>query len=78
VPADDGAFVPLARLLRAEQPREDAPPPPAVVPEPAPVRDLSERARDLRLMRARLADAFDAGLAGEVDALLAALLEELQ
>jgi hypothetical protein len=78
VPAGDGAFVPLARLLRAEAMPEVAAPPPGPTPEPVPVRDVAERARDLRLIRARLADAFDAGLAGEVDALLAALLEELQ
>ena len=74
MPAADGTFVPLARVLRAESARE-----PEVAPaEPAPAVDHSELARDVRVLRAQLADAFDASLASEVDALLAALLERLR
>jgi hypothetical protein len=85
VPAADGTFVPLSRILRAEPVREEIAP-----IETAPIFDLAELARDVRLFRARLADAFDAGcdpalrksaraaLGREIDAVLEALLERLQ
>lgn len=85
MPAAEGAFVPLSRVLRAEPVREE------IVPvETAPVFDPVELARDVRLFRARIADAFDAGcdpalrksaqavLGREIDAILEALLERLQ
>ena len=73
MPAADGAFVPLSRVLRAEPVREEVAP-----AEPAPILDLTEFARDVRVFRARLADAFDAGLEREIDAVLGALLERLR
>ena len=62
MPAADGAFVSLAQVLRAP-PVDDAPvvvasAGPALAPVPVP--DLTELARDVRLFRARLGDAFDA------------------
>jgi hypothetical protein len=62
VPAADGAFISLAQLLRGE-PVRDAVALPAVVcaapaPEPLPVPDVADLARDVRVFRARLADAF--------------------
>jgi hypothetical protein len=96
VPAADEAFVPFAQLLRAV--------PEAIAPEVTPAADVNaspeaqtqphesdaDLARDVRLFRARLADAFDAScdaalaksaraaLGREIDALLAALLERVQ
>jgi len=82
--AAEGAFVSFAQLLRA------APPPPEATasPEPEPPQRANDAdfARDVRVFRARLADAFDAScdaalgksaraaLAREIDAVLAALL----
>jgi hypothetical protein len=92
--AADDAFVPFAQLLRAapETAVVDVPPPEAdAPPEPPPPRANDEDyARDLRVFRARLADAFDAScdaslgksaratLAREIDAVLAALLERVK
>jgi flagellar biosynthesis/type III secretory pathway protein FliH len=62
VPAADGAFISLAQVLRGDAvTAEVAPPevaPVPVVPEPAPLQELAELARDVRLFRARLSDAF--------------------
>jgi len=62
VPAADGAFVSLARLLRGEPLRDDVALPVVVcaapAPEPLPMPDIAELARDVRVFRARLADAF--------------------
>jgi flagellar biosynthesis/type III secretory pathway protein FliH len=74
----DGAFVPLAQFLRAE-PVGDDDAPPAVVcappaPEPSPPADIAELARDVRLFRARLADAFDAARAALLREFAAAVL----
>lgn len=88
MPAADDAFVSFAQLLRAapEVIVPDVPPP---EPEPPPAND-ADLARDLRVFRARLADAFDAScdpslgksartaLGREIDAVLAALLERVQ
>lgn len=64
MPAADGAFVSLAQLLRPEPVSEDAVPAIAVgtpaAPAPLPFPDVAELARDVRVFRARLADAFDA------------------
>ena len=94
MPAADDAFVSFAQLLRAA-PDAIAPdlPPPAVIvspePEPPSAND-ADLARDVRVFRARLADAFDAScdpslgksaraaLGREIDAVLAALLERVQ
>ena len=94
MPAADDAFVPFAQLLRAapEAIVVDVPPPEvSAPPEPPPARASdADYARDLRIFRARLADAFDAScdaslgksaratLAREIDAVLAALLERVQ
>jgi hypothetical protein len=94
VPAADDAFVSFAQLLRAapEAIVPDEPPPAASAPpEPEPPRaNDPDFARDVRVFRARLADAFDAScdpslgksaraaLAREIDAVLAALLERAQ
>jgi hypothetical protein len=60
VPAADGAFVSLAQLLRPQAASESIVPPVAAsVTEPAPPLDVVELARDVRVFRARLADAFD-------------------
>jgi hypothetical protein len=60
VPAADGAFVSLVQLLRPEHTPEIVAPPAAVQStEPAPLPDVAELARDVRVFRARLADAFD-------------------
>ena len=63
MPAADGAFVALAQLLRAGSPvgaAADVAIPVVAAPEPAPAPALAELARDVRVFRARLADAFDA------------------
>jgi hypothetical protein len=93
VPAADDAFVSFAQLLRAapEAIAPDVPPAASVAPEPKPPpADDVDLARDLRVCRARLADAFDAScdpslgksvraaLGREIDAVLAALLERVQ
>ena len=67
MPAADGTFVSLAQMLRPE-PVVDAQPAPVVeyappAPTPAPPADAVELARDVRVFRARLADAFDAACA---------------
>jgi hypothetical protein len=77
VPAADGTFVPLAQFLRADPDPTCEPVATAAPAPPAPV-DFADLARDVRVFRAQLADAFDAGLAAEIDAVLAALLERLQ
>jgi hypothetical protein len=60
VPAADGAFVSLAQLLRPEPaPEIVAPLVPVPLPAPAPLPELADVARDVRVFRARLADAFD-------------------
>jgi Flagellar assembly protein FliH len=61
VPAADGAFVSLAQLLRPG-PAPEAVVPLATVelPAPAPLPEVADLARDVRVFRARLADAFDA------------------
>jgi len=93
VPAADDAFVSFAQLLRVapEAIVADAPPSEASAPpQPEPRVNDAEFARDVRVFRARLADAFDAScdaslgkaartaLAREIDAVLAALLERVQ
>jgi len=77
VPADECAFVPLALRLRAaaapsaaESPRAAAPPAAPASPLP----DMVELARDLRLFRARLADAFEAARAALLHELAYAVL----
>jgi hypothetical protein len=63
VPAADGAFVSLAQLLRPEPASESVAPPiasPVTIPVSAPLPDVVELARDVRVFRARLADALDA------------------
>jgi hypothetical protein len=62
VPAADSAFVSLADLLRPQATRENVAPPVVTLPVamPAPLPDVVELARDVRVFRARLADAFDA------------------
>jgi len=68
VPGADGAFVSLAQLLRpaAVPAGEDVPAavatPAATLPLPAP--GVAELAREVRVFRARLADAFDAARDG--------------
>jgi flagellar assembly protein FliH len=60
VPAADGAFVPFAQLLAPPPPlaaAADAPPPVPDGPAATPAGAVAER--DVRLFRARLADAFD-------------------
>ncbi len=62
--ADDGAFVSYAELLRV--PAVPAPPdePAATVAEPArPAPEYEDVLRDIRLFRARLADALEAACA---------------
>jgi hypothetical protein len=92
--AADDAFVPFAQLLRGapEAIAVDVPPPEVTAPPepPAPRASDGDYARDLRVLRARLADAFDAAcdaslgksaratLGREIDAVLAALLERMQ
>ncbi len=93
MPAADDAFVSFAQLLRAapeatvaeEPPADDAP----AEPQPPARADGADFARDVRVFRARLADAFDAScdpalgkaaraaLGREIDAVLAALLERV-
>ena len=92
MPAADDAFVSFAQLLRVA--------PEAIAPEAAPPEEVSappearaydaKFARDVRVFRARLADAFDAScdaslakgaraaLGREIDAVLGALLERVQ
>jgi flagellar biosynthesis/type III secretory pathway protein FliH len=62
VRAADGAFVSLADLLRPEPGRENVAPAVVTLPVamPAPLPDAAELAREVRVFRARLADAFDA------------------
>jgi hypothetical protein len=95
VPAADDAFVSFAQLLRAAPEAivaEEAPSVASASPEPEwqPQVNDADVARDLRVMRARLADAFDAScdpalskaaraaLGREIDAVLATLLERVQ
>lgn len=62
MPAAEGAFVALAAYLRPPPDDVPAPLPEPVVVAPAPAPD-AELLRDVRLFRARLADAFDAARA---------------
>jgi flagellar biosynthesis/type III secretory pathway protein FliH len=70
VPAADGVFVSLAQLLRPPPACAELVPPVTVFATPAPqplaLPEAAELARDVRLFRARLADAFE----GACDALL--------
>jgi Flagellar assembly protein FliH len=60
VPAADGAFVSLAQLLRPDPAPEIVAPLATVQPPvPAPLPEVADLARDVRVFRARLADAFD-------------------
>ncbi len=69
MPAADGEFVPLAQLLRAGLATDvvldvAAPLPPAApVSEPVPLPEIAGLARDVRVFRACLADAFEAAAA---------------
>jgi hypothetical protein len=94
VPAADEAFVSFAQLLRTTPEAiaaEVVPPESSAPAEPEPPRKSDpDFARDVRVFRARLADAFDAScdaslaksaraaLGREIDAVLAALLERVQ
>jgi flagellar biosynthesis/type III secretory pathway protein FliH len=64
VPAADEAFVSLAQLLRAPRPlvADEVPELAPVAPAPAPSAPEPTAERDVRLFRARLADAFDVAL----------------
>jgi hypothetical protein len=78
VPAADGAFVSLAHVLRPRTVCEEVPVASVVPAQPEPLppapADLAELARDVRVFRARLADAFDLACDTLVRELAAAIL----